>query len=99
MKFIQDKVKDIVGRLSEPFARIRKYSVVISTHQHDAEHAVVGNENIRRGVLHVPPASHFASVEPWEEVTRLLRALVCSVFLNMLIDDSHRFVRLLQLAD
>src|SRR5438105_2706486 len=44
-----------------------EYRYFNAAHQHDVEHAVVGNENVRWLVLHVPARPHLCAIQLWEE--------------------------------
>ena len=42
------------------------------SHQHDVEHRIIGNENVRRRVLDVPTRPHLTAVHAWEKSPNLV---------------------------
>ena len=67
VQFVNDEVED-AAVLFEPLRVCSKIARVRVAHQHDAQHAEVRDEDVRRGVLHVPARAHLGAVEPGEEV-------------------------------
>ena len=94
VQFVEHEVKQTSVML-QPLPGRFEDVVVRLPHQHDAQHAVVGDENVRRRILHVPPAPHFGAVQSWKEVPRLVRSCFGVVFLGR----STRSLRELQLLN
>src|SRR3546814_16100183 len=66
MKLVDDEVKH-VGWIFKPAPRRGEYLVLDIAHQHDVQHAVVGDQDVGRSILHVPPATHLAAVKAGKE--------------------------------
>jgi hypothetical protein len=58
MKLIDHEVKEVCRILLKSFPSPIENGLLDSAHEHDVEHAVVRDENIRRVVLHVPAGPH-----------------------------------------
>ncbi|MGB9753647.1 hypothetical protein [Roseiflexus castenholzii] len=56
MKFIDDQKEHSFGMvwLSQPLPCLFKDVTLNSAHQHNIQHRVIGNQNIRRRLLHIP---------------------------------------------
>ena len=70
---INDEVKNTAlffQPLPSPFENV----LVGVAHEHDAEHAEVGNEDVRGCILHVPPGSHLRSVQSRKEIANVFIA-------------------------
>src|SRR5438270_224486 len=70
MQLVDDQVEHTAWLL-QPAPRLVEDSLVGFTHQHDAEHTKIRDENVRRHILHVPPRTHLGSVEAGKEVPNL----------------------------
>src|SRR3546814_20322281 len=69
MKLVDDEVKH-VGWIFKPAPRRGEYLVLDIAHQHDVQHAVVGDQDVGRSILHVPPAPHLAAVKAGKDALR-----------------------------
>jgi hypothetical protein len=58
MKFIDNQMKEVPIIRREPASRMVENRSLNISHQHDIEHAVVGDEDIRRMILHIPTRPH-----------------------------------------
>src|SRR5262245_2435513 len=54
--------------LCEPLFGRLEHVVLDAAHQHDVQHRVVGDQDIRWGVLHIPARPHLAAIKPREMV-------------------------------
>ena len=67
MKFVNDQVEDIGAVGVEPRPRRVEDGALDVTHQHDIQHAVVGDQDVGRRLLHIEAAPHLAAVELGKE--------------------------------
>jgi len=67
VQLIDDQMEDVPWILSEPLHRSFKDRSLGATHQHDVQHRVVGDEDVRRVILHVPAAPHLPTLHAREE--------------------------------
>jgi hypothetical protein len=60
-------MEDVRGILLEPLPRLVEDHRLDTAHQHDVQHRVVGDEDVRWVILHVPARPHLAAVHGGEE--------------------------------
>jgi len=63
VQLVHDKKEDVAGILAQPVARLAENHVFDVAHEHDVQHRVVGDEDVGRGILHVPPGPHLAAID------------------------------------
>ena len=68
MKLIHNEIEQPVLSVGEPLPGLIKDRRLDDPHQHDVEHRVVGDQNIRRRILHVPPGPHVRAIHALEEL-------------------------------
>ncbi len=81
MKLVDNQVED-AALFGQPAARAVEDSVVSVSHEHDAQHAEVGDEDVGWGVLHVPSRPHLCPVKPGEEVADVFFARLGRILLG-----------------
>jgi hypothetical protein len=54
MQFVYDKVKYAAGVASQPQTRLFKDRRLHAAHEHDIEHGIIRDQDIRRLCLHAP---------------------------------------------
>ena len=59
--------KDVIRRLGKPRSRLFEDVRFDATHEHDVQHRVVGDQDVGRRVLHIPPGPHLRSIHLREE--------------------------------
>ena len=67
VQLVDDEMKDVRRIGFEPLAGQIEDRRLDVPHQHDVQHAVVGDEDVGRRILHVPAAPHLAAVKAREE--------------------------------
>ena len=67
VKLVDDQVEDIGAVGVEPRPRRVEDGALDVTHQHDIQHAVVGDQDVGRRLLHIEAAPHLAAVELGKE--------------------------------
>ena len=67
VKFVNDQVEDVGAVGVEPSPGHVEDGALDVPHQHDVQHAVVGDQDVGRRLLHIEAAPHLAAVELGEE--------------------------------
>jgi hypothetical protein len=67
MEFVNDEMKH-APIFFQPFAGLFENRRVSFPHEHDAQHAVVRDEDVGRSVLHIPATAHLTAIQPREKV-------------------------------
>ena len=67
MELVYDQMETIPCAVArQPVARLVEDRALKAAHQHDIQHAVVRDQDIRRVLVHVPPGPHFGALRVLE---------------------------------
>src|ERR1039458_2322053 len=67
MKFVYHKMNYVSVIRRQPLPGQVENRYLHASHQHDVQHGIVRNENVRRIVLHIPSRPHLSAVDAWEK--------------------------------
>ncbi len=86
VEFVEDQGEAGVRGLLQPLPRGAEDVLLLLAEQHDVQHRVVGDHDVRRRCLHVPAGMHLRSAEARDEGPQLLVELLVGLalpFLNL----------------
>jgi hypothetical protein len=63
VEFIDNQVENSIGVGLQPLLCLLNHTSLASSHEHDAEHGKIRDEDVRWVVLHVPPGPHFSPIK------------------------------------
>jgi hypothetical protein len=74
VKLVDHEVKHMRGIRCQPLFGLFEDCSLHTSHEHYVEHRVIGDEDVRRMILHVPSGPHLAAIKTLKKPSRLWRA-------------------------